>query len=185
MEMEFQKLTFILMSNDSVKWEYNPLEDKNTVTPVDKNEFTGNDKDNNFDYANKPLLQYRELGHKLKLLGKTRLDSLEVFELELIKKEPRVKARYYIGTRDNLLYKIIDEKGERIFSQYKIQQEFVFPLYIHDSGDDQPYEARFSNIEINLPLPDSLFEVPKRVLAIKANKTNQQNSLFDIADGFF
>lgn len=185
MEMQFQNLTFILMTNDSIKWEYNALEDKHSVTPVDEDESNKNGEDNNFDYANKTLLQYQELGYRLKLLGKVRLDSIEAYELELTKTKPRVKSRYYIGTRDNLLYKIIDEKGERIFSHYKIQQEFVFPLYIKDSGDDQPYEARFSNIEINLPLPDTLFEVPKHVLEMKANKTNQQNSLFDIADGFF
>ena len=184
-EMSFQSLTFLQISNDSIRWEYNPMEEKNTITPITKGEGDWTTGSSSFDFINYDLLNYRELNHKLKVVGKQRVDSLDVYILELSRSD-KTRIKFLINTKNGLIYKIEDIKGYRYFANYSNQNGYVFPRYILEAGKNTNLEANFSHLTFNLNLPDSLFAIPEEALAGKNKKakSNKSNAM-SIADSLY
>lgn len=165
-EMHFQTQTFLFVSNDTIKWEYDPLRDENKISRVDKTERDNeNNSNTSFDFIKKDLLDYKQLGHKVKLERKEKMDSLEVFVLKLSKDDPQKSVTtIYMNTKNHLIYKIVDENGYRYFADYITVDNFVFPRFIIESKPDQLLEAHFQHISINPELSDSLFLIPQEIL---------------------
>ena len=168
-EMSFQSLTFLQISNDSIRWEYNPMEEKNTITPLTNKEGDWAAGSNSFDFINYDLLNYKQLKHKLKIVGKEKVDSLDVYVLELSKSD-KTTVKFLINSKNGLIYKIEDVKGYRYFANYSNQNGYVFPRYILESGQKRDLEAHFSQLNFNVSLPDSLFVIPTDALAGKNEK---------------
>ena len=148
-EMAFQSLTFLQVSNDSLKWGYNPIEDKNTITPVDRTGGGDWKKENSsFDFINTDLLNYKELGHTIKLVGKDKMDSLEVFVLQLAR-DDKTKTKFFINTKNHLIYKVEDKKGYRYFANYSNTNGYVFPKYVFESSPAQQLEVHFKELSFN------------------------------------
>lgn len=183
-EMSFQSLMFLQISNDSIRWEYNPMEEKNTITPITKkDDWTAGT--NSFDFINYDLLNYKELKHKLKIVGKEKVDSLDVYVLELSKND-KTRTKFLINTKNGLIYKIEDLKGYRYFANYSNQNGYVFPRYIMESGQNRDLEAHFSQLTFNVNLPDSLFVIPEDALAGKDVKTkNNRSNVMSIGDSLY
>lgn len=176
MEMKFQDVQFLQISNDTVKWEYNPFEDRNTITKLDKSDSKQQYKNSDtFDFVNQDLLNYKEWNHVIKFKGKEIKDSLEVYVLELTNKSRKAtRMTFYINTKNNLLYKIEDEEGFRYFADYVTSGDYVFPRFMFDSKPDETMEAHFTHSIINKPVPDSLFIIPQSAMA---NKTAADHAL--------
>ena len=158
-EMSFQTLTFLQISNDSIKWEYNPVDDKNTITRIEKKAGGLPQENSSFDFINYDLLNYKELKHQLKKVSNTRMDSLNVYVLEL-EKTDKTKSKFFIDTKSNLIYKIEDKKGYRYFANYSNTNGYIFPKYVIESNPDQRLEVRFNELIFNKALADSLFIIP-------------------------
>lgn len=184
-EMSFQSLTFLQISNDSIRWEYNPMEEKNTITPLNKKDADWTNGSSSFDFINYDLLNYQELKHKLKVVGKEKVDSLDVYILELSRKD-KTKVKFFINTRNGLIYKIEDIKGYRYFANYSNHNGYVFPRYVFESGQNRDMEAHFNQLTFNLNLPDSLFVIPQHALANSISKTKQgKSSVISKADSLY
>ena len=174
-EMSFQSLTFLQISNDSIRWEYNPMEEKNTITPITKGEEDWSTGSSSFDFINYDLLNYRELNHKLKVVGRKKVDSLDVYILELSRSD-KSRVKFLINSKNGLIYKIEDLKGYRYFANYSNQNGYVFPRYILEAGRSTNLEAHFSHLKFNVNLPDSLFVIPEEALAGKNEKVRPSRS---------
>jgi tetratricopeptide (TPR) repeat protein len=184
-EMTFQSLMFLQISNDSIRWDYNPMEEKNTITPVTKKEGDWTNGNSSFDFINYDLLNYRELKHKLKVVGKEKADSLDVYVLELSRND-KTTVKFFINSRDGLIYKIEDLKGYRYFANYSNHNGYVFPRYVLESGQDRELEAHFSQLTFNINLPDSLFVIPDQALANSDSKAKYtKGNVMSIADSLY
>lgn len=183
MEMKFQNLTFLQVSNDTLKWDYNPMTDEHKITPVEK-KADGHGSDNKtFDYVNNDLLNYKELKHSLKFIRKQKLDSLEVYVLELTRAKPaKSKSKFYISTATSLIYKTEDENGYRYFADYINHDGFVFPRFIIDSSPEQHIEGKFRTLVINKELQDSLFIIPEEILKKNVKPFPANDGLLSVAD---
>jgi tetratricopeptide (TPR) repeat protein len=181
-EMSFQTLKFIQISNDSLKWEFNPMENKNDVTAIGKEQSNIKKQTNSFDYVATDLLQYKELKHDLKFLRKERVDSVDTEVLELTDNSTAAKTLYYLNIKTHLLYKIANTKGFHLFADYRNEQGFVFPFFLIESGEKQTMEAHFSHVKMNEPLPDSLFIIPKNAIDASAKTKGTLDDIFSRAD---
>ena len=118
------------------------------------------------------------------MLGNEKIDSVEAYVVELSKAD-KTKAKFFIHTKSNLIYKVQDEKGFRIFAHYSLNNGFVFPKYVLESNPKQDIEIRFNSMAFNTALSDSLFVIPqqaydKKKVSIKSldRFTAQGDSLY-------
>lgn len=180
-EATFQNLKFFQVTNDSLQWDYNPMTGVNKVTRIDKENNGIKKRNSSFDFINYDLLHEPDKDHKLKLIGKEKLDSIEVYHLELTRSN-KEKTLYYISTKNHLIYKIKDKDGFRYFANYTFQGGYVFPKFIIESNPEQYMEGRFHDFKYNQDLPDSLFVIPRQVLEEKKSLEKTKNRLLDSAD---
>jgi tetratricopeptide (TPR) repeat protein len=183
-EMTFQSLTFLQVNTDSLKWEYNPFEDKNTITPADKKESGSNGwskQNNSFDFVNYDLMNYQELKHSVKLIAQKKMDSLNVYVLELTKSD-KTKIQFFINAKNSLIYKVEDQNGYRYFADYTNIEGFVFPRFVIDSSPKQVLQVRFNQLAFNKALSDTLFIIPKHALESANQVKENQDQTMVMAD---
>jgi tetratricopeptide (TPR) repeat protein len=184
LEMSFQNLTFLQISNDSIRWEYNPLEDKNTITPITKTSGDWAGGNSSFDFINHDLLNYEKLKHKLKLTGKEKVDSIEAYVLELSRSD-KTKTKILLNTKNNLIYKVEDSRGYRYFANYHQRDGYVFPKYVFESSSEREMEAQFHDLKFNSPIPNSLFEIPKHVFEKVSKREVAKNDMTSKGDSYY
>ncbi|MBL7781379.1 MAG: hypothetical protein JNM22_09200 [Saprospiraceae bacterium] len=104
------------------------------------------------------LLDYAAKGHKVELLGKEKLDGVEVYKLKLTSRSGMVKDLYIDASTSYVVKVVVTEKdktSEVRYSNYKKTPEgflFAYTL-VRPEG-----EVRFSKISTNTKLPDSTFK---------------------------
>jgi outer membrane lipoprotein-sorting protein len=187
-EMNIGKATFKMISNDSIRWEYNPMTKKSKTSRLDPE---SEDDNNTFDFVHKDLLNYKKMNHKLKLVGKRKLDSLEVFELKLIKGK-KEESTIFISTSHFLIHKVVDGKGTRFFANYYFHDQFLFPRFVVEETKRQHITVEFDDIEFNKIIPDSLFVIPQSDVEPTGNNAAKRvklvakgrKSMIDKADDF-
>ncbi len=185
-QMTFQNLTFLQVSNDSIKWDYDPFKETNKISPVTKKTGGLTDGGSSFDFINYDLMNYEKLNHQLKVIGKEKMDSVEVYILELSKKD-KTKAKIFVNTKNHLIYKVEDDKGYRCFANYSNTMGYVFPKYVLESKPTQKMEIHFDQLTFNKILADSLFIIPQHVFdKINHKKINSEiafaDSLYGVGD---
>lgn len=183
-EMTFQNLTFLQISNDSVKWDYNPMEEKHTITPVTTKGGGWAQGNSSFDFINSDLLNYEKLNHQLKIKGKEKVDSLDVYVLELSTSD-KTKTKFLISAKNNLIYKVENEKGFRYFANYININGYVFPKYVFESSPNQQMEVHFKELTFNKTLADSLFIIPQYAFDKRTDAKKNKDGVITTADSLY
>jgi tetratricopeptide (TPR) repeat protein len=174
LEMSFQNLKFLQISNDSLKYEFNPMDGTSSLIAVDKTGKSSTHSANSFDYVYNDLLNYQDSSIQLTQLKSQRLDSIECYVLRLTKKKnAKTPTTIFLNKNNFLPYKIEDEKGYRYFANYIHRDNMVFPMFVIDSNKDNPLEATFTELTFNSNLADTLFIIPEREL----NQRNKSKNL--------
>ncbi|MBL7857521.1 MAG: tetratricopeptide repeat protein [Cyclobacteriaceae bacterium] len=174
-ELAFQNITFIQITNDSLTWEYNPLTKVNKLERLKSGDTGKNKKDNNtFNYASNDLANYKTLGYHVKLLEKKKLDSLETFVVELVK-SAKDKSKYYINTSSYLINKIEDKEGSWFFASYKKFDAIYFPMLSQQQGSND-FIMKFKTVKLNQEFSDTLFTIPAIAYANSLKGTSKKSS---------
>lgn len=117
-----------------------------------------------------PLVNYKEKGHKLELVGETEVEGTPVIELKLTKKNGDVlhifldkEHKLEIMTRaktDMMGQKV---EAESYFSDYKPVGKTVMPYAIAIKMNGQVMQnLTFSEIKLNKEVDDKLFVMPEK-----------------------
>ena len=159
MEFTFQNLQFYMITNDSLKWEYNPLSNTHKVVKTSAQAEEENDT-KTLDFANEDLYHYKDRKHKVKIVGKEMLDSLECFVIELINAD-KEKTTYHLNTTTHLIHRIEDAKRISQFYDYSAYVgKLYFPRVLIEKRDGKTMEMRFSKILFSQKFPTEMFIVP-------------------------
>jgi tetratricopeptide (TPR) repeat protein len=184
-EMNIMGKTFIQLSNDSLDWEFNPMTNSHRVIVKDKKEKSRLDRVPYLDYR---LADYK--GHNLDIeyKGKEKLDSLEVFRIELHEKDSDRKITFFLNTRTYLVYKVEDLAGKATFLDYKEFDGFTLPQHTIEENRGQTIAVRYLAVKFNPHVNDEEFIVPasaKKAVHesdIKARKDySRADSLYKVA----
>ncbi len=158
MDMEFNKLNFIKISNGKKNWEYNPMSDS-VVTKEEKDavvqdfimRWTGG------------LYLYSKGGLKATLLGSSKIEDLDVYKLQ-IDFEGKTRV-YYIDKLSYLVLRIDDdEKEERVtyYRDYRKVGKYFTPFnMITYEGGIPAISMKFDEVKLNPATPDAIFLKPK------------------------
>jgi hypothetical protein len=127
-----------------------------------------------------PLVDWKEKGSQLELVGKEQVEGADAWKLKLTRKSGNVDY-LYLDTETGLEVKSeskrtvrgLEVEGETLLSDYKEVDGLNFPFTIVTGMKGSPAEQRpkmvMDKIELNVPLADSLFTMPPT--AVKPDST--------------
>ena len=158
MDMEFNKINFIKISNGKKNWEYNPMIDS-VITKEEKER-----KVQDFIIRwTAGLYHYPKGNMKATLLGSDKIEDLDVYKVQI---DFEGKARiYYIDKLSYLVLRVDDDEEEKRFTYYrdfrKVGKYFIPFNMVTYEGGVPALSMKFSNVKLNPSTPDAVFDKPK------------------------
>lgn len=124
------------------------------------------------DFAETPLMKYKEKGHKIELSGSVNEDGRDAYTLRLIQKEEK-ESYLYVDKNNYELFKVAttmksqDKNGEEIdvdlemnYSDYKDVEGFLMPYkMVLKMGEFGTIDITLEKIEFNPQIDDEIFKV--------------------------
>jgi hypothetical protein len=114
-----------------------------------------------------PLLDYREKGRSVALVGREKADGAEVFHLRITEKGQ--VTHYYIDAATGLDKKMANRVSDGIntaqmelrFSDFRDVQGRMVPFTIQQVVDGKPVaQTKLDSVEFNIPIEDAMFKMP-------------------------
>jgi len=166
-EFTFQGMTGIQAFDGKTGWTVMPLMGKKDPEAVPAEEVKNMEDQADFDG---PLVDYKEKGHQVVLVGKETLEGTPVYKLQVTKKNGDVE-NHYLDAEQYLEIRVDGKKtvhgqemeGETTLSDYKEVSGLLFPFSIQSKQKGGPggVTLTFDKIEVNPDLPASHFEMPR------------------------
>jgi len=169
MEFTFQGMTGIQAYDGTTGWMVMPFMGKKEPEQV-----AGDDLKNMDDQADfeGPLVDYKEKGHQVELVGKADVEGTPAYKLKVTKKNGDIQyiyldAEQYLELKTEGKQKVRGQEveGETTLGDYKEVNGLIFAFSIHSKPKDAPPGAGLTmtvdKIELNADMPASRFEMPK------------------------
>ena len=115
-----------------------------------------------------PFLNYKKKGYKVKLLGKEKFEGIEVFKIELTKKENLVET-WYLNAETYLEHVCISpwedfggpNTQEAFFDNFTKVGKIILPFYIERDFSSRIRITEIDKVEINAKYDKSIFDMPQ------------------------
>jgi len=168
-ELTIQGMTGIQAYDGTTGWMVMPFMGKKEPEPI-----AGDDLKNMDDQADfeGPLVDYKEKGHQVELVGKADVEGTSAYKLKVTKKNGDVvyiylDAEQYLELKAEGKQKMRGQEmeGETTMGDYKEVNGLIFPFLIHSKPKDGPPGAGMTltidKIELNADMPANHFDMPK------------------------
>lgn len=148
-------------------WKINPLAGIITATEVTGNELVTLKAQASL--ANN-LMDYKNRGHQVELLGQQDVDSVKAFKIKLTNKEDGKLTTYYISTINYLLIKSITKReiagseydAETFYTDIKEINGLKFCMHFTQKIEGKILqEVTYQKIDLNTPVDEKIFKLPK------------------------
>jgi len=117
------------------------------------------------------LVNYKEKGSTVELLGKDDLEGTEIYKIRLTDKDSAIST-YYIDAKSYLVLKQDDKRKvkekeinmETTLGDYKAEDGYIMPHSIEtksDAGMMGSQKVTIDKVEFNVPVDDSIFTMPE------------------------
>jgi outer membrane lipoprotein-sorting protein len=168
-EATFQGMTQqMAISNDS-GWQINPFLGAADPQPLDEDNLRIMKEQSDFE---SPLVDYKEKGYTATLIGREDFEGDSVFKIKLEDKKGNGPT-YYINSQTYLPVKKVQQLK---FSGSEIESEVIYTDYRPEagvmmahafeqtiSGQVASQKFIFTTVEVNVPIDDSIFEMPAQL----------------------
>lgn len=165
-EFTFQGMTGIQAFDGKTGWTVMPFMGKKEPEAVSGDDVKNLEDQADFDGA---LVDYKDKGHQVELLGKEILEGTPVYKIKVTKKNGDVESHYldaeqYLEIRVDGKSKVRGQEveAETTLGDYKEVGGLIFPFSIQSKQKGAPggVSITFDKIEVNPDLPASRFEMP-------------------------
>jgi outer membrane lipoprotein-sorting protein len=166
MEFTFQGMTGVQAFDGKNGWSIMPFMGKKEpeAAPAEENELLDEQSD-----IDGPLVDYKDKGHKVELLGKEQVEGADAYKLKLTLKSGKTRTIYLDA--DSYLEVKMEAKrtmrgneveGETTYGDYKEEGGLMVAHTIESGAKGAPQKQKlvFEKFEMNTDLPDSLFAMP-------------------------
>jgi hypothetical protein len=114
-----------------------------------------------------PFFNYKKRGFQVKYEGKDKVEDIEVFKLLLTRESGQVET-WYLRTDSYLEYMNKSAWGdfatpvdqEAVYDDFRKVGDITLPFYIERIFDSRNSVTEIENVELNLSLEPSVFEIP-------------------------
>jgi len=166
MEFTFQGMTGVQAFDGKNGWGIMPFMGKKEpeAVPAEENKMMDEQAD-----MDGPLVDYKDKGHKVELLGKEQVEGADAYKLKLTLKSGETRTIYldadsYLEVKMEGKRKMRGQEvdGETTYGDYKEEAGLMMAHSLESGvkGSPQKQKLVFEKIEINPDLPDSLFAMP-------------------------
>jgi|LakMenEpi03Aug12_release.lakeMendotaPanAssembly.Ray.scaffolds.fasta_scaffold552522_2 hypothetical protein len=154
---------YSILTNDG-GWNYMPFMGQTAPEPMTADEVSAGKE--GLDIQGE-LLDYKDKGHSVQMLGKEDIEGTECYKLKLTRKSGR-ESTYFIDTKTNYIVrsasklKVNGQEVEQVMnlSNYqKLPGGIVVPMTMENSG--MPAPINISKVEVNPTIDNAIFEVKK------------------------
>ncbi len=167
-ELTIQGMVVKQAYDGSKGWYLNPLMGKKDPDLMPKDAEKATVKQADFDGE---IINYKEKGNKIELIGKEDLEGSSVFNIKLTCKDSST-SNYFFDADSYLLLKETDKikfdtkevTSETLLSDYKSADGILRPYALEVKSPDSPMGTMkiiIEKVEINFPLEDSYFKMPE------------------------
>lgn len=164
-EFSLQGMTGINAWDGKTGWKIDPFQGKKDAESLSEDEMRGIVEDADFD---EPLINYKEKGNKVELVGMDQIEGTDVFKLRVTLKSGDVRT-YYLDTDSYVPIKM-DEKRtirgseqelETTLGDYKEVGGWFLPFSVESGfkGQDKG-KITYDKIEPNVVIDDTRFRKP-------------------------
>ena len=164
-EFSLQGMTAINAWDGHTGWKIDPFQGKKDAEALSEDEMRGIVEDADFD---EPLVNYREKGNKVELVGKDQIEGTDVYKLRVTLKSGDVRT-YYMDTDYFVPIKMdetrtirgTEQEIETTLGDYKEVAGWFMPFSIASGlkGQDKG-KINYDKIDANVVLDDSRFAKP-------------------------
>jgi len=168
MEMTFQGRTMVMAYDGVTAWWIMPFTGSSEPEKVPEDQAKNLQDQADFDGA---LVDYKEKGHTVELIGKEDMEGTPVYKLKLTKKNGDIQY-IYLDAENFLELKTTGKRkvqgaeieGESYISDYKSVSGLMIPHAIETKAKGQPFSQtiKFDKVELDVPLDDSIFKMPAK-----------------------
>jgi outer membrane lipoprotein-sorting protein len=167
MQITIQNMTMVrVYDGKSAAWANNPFAGKMNPDPMNEEDLRNISEESDFDG---PLVNYKEKGNQVELVGKDKVKDNDVWRLKMTTKNGDV--RFYLFDADSFL--LVKWEGKRkadgqevpvesYFSDYREVGglKFYFGIDSGRSGDDITQKIRIEKIDLNPQFNEAEFGKP-------------------------
>lgn len=177
-EFSFQGMTGMQVYDGKTAWMSMPFGGKKEpeVMPPDQ----AKDMEEQADFDG-PLVDYKQKGHTVELLGKEQVEGADAYKLKVTLKSGDVRTIYLdaetyleIKMESKRTVRGTEVEGEATMSDYKEVEGLMMPHVMEQGQKGSPMRQKLviEKVEINPDIPDSLFAMP----AVAADSTAAANA---------
>jgi hypothetical protein len=167
MESTLQGMTMIQAYDGTQGWMINPFMGKKDPDVMSKDAEKAIQRSADFDGQ---LVNYKDKGSKIELVGKEDLDGSPVYNIKLTDKNNDI-TNFFIDADSYLIVKQTDKmkfdtkeiSSETTFGNYKLVDGVMMPFSIESKSPDNPMgnaKIVMDTIETNIKIDDSIFKMP-------------------------
>jgi outer membrane lipoprotein-sorting protein len=167
LDISVQGLTMTQAYDGEQGWQVVPFTGQKDPEPM-----TGDDLKNAQEQADLdgPLMDYKKKGNTVELIGKEKIAGKDSYHLKVTLKNGDARHLYldavtFLGqkTSTRTMVRGTEVEFESVLTDYKEVDGLKFPFAIeqHQVGGEGPgQKIIFKNIEVNVPVDDSIFKMP-------------------------
>jgi outer membrane lipoprotein-sorting protein len=166
-DFTFQGMTGTMVFDGKSGWSVMPFMGKKEPEPMAGDDLKELQDEADFDG---PLVDYKEKGHQVELVGKEDLDGSPAYKLKVTKKNGDVEY-HYLDADQYLEVKVEGKRkthgqeveGESMLGNYKEVGGLLFPFSVEarQKGSPNGMTLTIDKIEVNPEVPASRFDMPK------------------------
>jgi hypothetical protein len=167
LEFRYKGMTRIDAYDGQTPWMINPF--KGTSIPQKMYEDDAKDIIEQSDFGG-PLVNYKEKGNQVELLGKEDIAGGPVYKLKVMLKNGDI--RYFFLDAENYLdfkiTRVVKRDGKEmmidtLLSEYEEINGLMVPLSVYvKAGDQILNQISWENVEFDVPMDDSMFKMPSQ-----------------------
>lgn len=164
-DIEVMGQTIVNVYNNGTGWKINPYAGAESATEVSGAELLT--FKNQASIANN-LMDYKNRGHKVELLGQETVEGIKTYKLKLTNKDDNKETFYFINVADNMLIKAISKRDiqgqeydvESYYSDIKDVNGLKFAMHSEQKIEGQTFqEVKYEKIELNVPVDEKIFKM--------------------------
>jgi outer membrane lipoprotein-sorting protein len=166
MQLTMQNLTMFRVYNGKSGWANNPFEGKMNAAAMSDEELRNINDEADFDG---PIVDYKQKGNQVELMGKDKVNDRDVWRLKLTTKNGDI--RYYLYDANTFL--LLEWQGRRRYAGQDVPVETFFSDYRDVDGLKMPFELdsgsspsnimekiTIASVQLNPQINDAEFEKP-------------------------
>ena len=177
-EFTFQGMTAVQGYDGTTAWMVMPFMGK-----TDPEKMTADDSKDIEEQsdADGPLVDYKEKGNKVELIGKEDMEGTPVYKIRVTLKNGDIRdifldGEHFLEVKESSKRKTQGAEIEldTYFSDFKAIDGLMIPHAIESKVKDQSVsQVTISKVDLNVDLPDSLFKMPAKAAGAKADSTSK------------